>query len=228
MQTAMARGKVGAFSRRLEELKEAGSLLLVVGDDPRARSAVSEQLLGSPRAERLPVFVLLGRDRAMADERVGDADLDPSQVIEYAFSRSVAQSGGETTASSRRQLTSLGALADDIDDTIEAVAARTEAPLAAGQLRVCIDSLTGAVDGFERAAVEGFLDEVRDAVTDRRGMAHAVLPLPAVPDRYSWLAGEFDAVVEARSVEGDAQERWRLADGDLLTEWFPVDAAEVG
>lgn len=227
MPATMARGEVETFARRLDELKVAGSTLLVVGADAAARSAVSEQLLGSLRAERRPVFVLLGLDRSVVDDRVGDDGLDPSQVIEYGFSRSMAQSHGETPPS-RPRVDSLGALGSEIVRAIEAVEARSDAPLEPGELRVCIDTLTAAVDGFDRAAVETFLDEVRTAVTARGGMAHAVLPLSTVPDRYDWLEDAFDAVVEARSVDGTTLERWRLSDDDLRTEWIPVETVDVG
>lgn len=227
MPATMARGEVETFARRLDELKEAGSTLLIVGADAAARSDVSEQLLGSPRAERRPVFVLLGRDRSVAEDRIGDDWLDPSQVIEYGFSRSMAPSDGATPPS-RPRVDSLRALGSEIVEAIEAVEARADAPLKPGELRVCIDSLTAAVDGFDRAAVETFLDEVRTAVTVRGGMAHAVLPLSAVPDRYDWLEDAFDAVVEARSVDGISMERWRLSDEDLRTEWFPVETVDVG
>lgn len=227
MAATMARGEVETFARRLDELKEAGSTLLIVGADAAARSDVSEQLLGSPRAERRPVFVLLGRDRSVVDDRIGDDGIDPSQVIEYGFSRSMAQSEAETPPS-RPRMDSLRALGSEIVEAIETVEAGADEPLEPGELRVCIDSLTAAVDGFDRGAVETFLDEVRTAVTARGGMAHAVLPLSAVPDRYDWLEDAFDAVVEARSVDGTSLERWRLADEGLRTAWFPVETVHLG
>lgn len=228
MHSAMARGDRGTFSRRLAELKEAGSLLLVMGEDARARSAVSAQLLGDQDAGRRPVFVLLGRDRSIIDDRLPGAPVDASQVVEHDFPRSAdAQSGADGPGASP-PVESLAALAEALDTAVASAANGADGTLAPGELRVCLDSLTAAVDGFDRPAVEAFLDDLRATVTGRAGMAHAVLPLAGVPDRYGWLPDAFDAVIETRTVEDRAQERWRLADDELVTGWFPVDAVEVG
>lgn len=228
MQTAMARGDPGAFSRRLAELKEAGSMLLVMGEDARTRSAVSVQLLGDQDAGRRPVFVLLGRDRSVIDERLHGIAIDESRVIERGFPRSAAAPSGVRSPETPPPLETLDELSVELDTAVESAQGGADGSLPPGELRICLEALTAVVDGFERAAVERFLDDLRAAVTGHSGMAHAVLPLPAVPDRYGWLPDEFDAVVETRTVGGSAQERWRLSDGDLLTEWFPVDAVRVG
>lgn len=228
MHAAMARGDRGTFSRRLAELKEAGSMLLVMGEDARARTAVSAQLLGERDAGRRPVFVLLGRDRSVVDDRLPGAAVDASQVVERGFPRSVAAKGNAPRRKPSAPIERLDALSEALDTAVASAANGGTGSLAPGELRVCLDSLTAAVDGFDRPAVEAFLDDLRATVTGHAGMGHAVLPLAAVPDRYGWLPDAFDAVVETRTVEGDPQERWRLAGGELVTEWFPVDAVEVG
>jgi len=225
MQTGMARGDPDRFARRLADLKEAGSSLLVVGDHDRARSAVSTQLLGAAEADRTPIFVLLGSDRSIIDARVPDHDLDDSQFVEYDFYRSATQSSHATTPT--RRLESLDNLLEEIVLATESVVDRTDDPPDPGDIRVCIDALTPVIDGFDQRAVENFTADLRTIMKAHESMAHSLLPLHQIPDRYSWLKRGFDAIVETRSVDGVAEERWRLPKDDLCTEWFRVDAVGI-
>lgn len=226
MPPAMARGDAGTFSRRLAELKEAGSLVLVVGSDAGVRAAVSAQLLGE--AGRTRIFALLGRDRSVVEERLpSGAPLDEAQVVEYEFDRSVA-AGADVGEAANQPLPGLETLLDDLAGAVESAADRDGEPLSAGDLRVCLDSMAAVVDGSDRASVNAFLGGLREVVTRHAGMAHAVLPSHGVPERHEWLEPAFDVVIEARTVDGVGQERWRLPEGDLTTEWFLVDDVEVG
>lgn len=224
----MAEGDAAAFSERLAALKGTGATVLVAGEDATATAAVSSQLLGDGAAGREPVFALLGRDRSVVRERLG-RPLDGSRIVEYGFSRSASSRGaGTTDAASARPLRSLDDLLGGITDALAVVEAEREDPLAAGELRVCLDSMSPVVDRFDRRRVEGFLSDFRAAVVDRSGIGHAVIPARPASDRYGWLAGCFDVVVGARSVDGVPRERWELPDTGHRTEWFPVADADVG
>lgn len=228
MQTGMVRGDAGAFSRRLEDLKDTGSTLLVIGEDSRSRTAGSAQLLGDPRAGRRPVFVLLGKGRSVIDERWPDDPVEEAQIIESEFYRSAARSTSSDSVATEGSLDSLSMLLDEIEAAVQAITDRTDRSLSTGDLRVCIDSATPVVDGFDRGTVVSFIADLGAVMRTHAGMAHAVLPFRPLPDRFEWLEGEFDAVVETRTADGTEQERWRIPDDDLLTEWFPVSAVGRG
>lgn len=225
----MAEGDVGTFSRRLADLKEEGSLVLVVGNDARSRSSVSRHLLGHRGEKRIPIFVLLGRGRSVIEDRLREADpVDENQIIEYGFHRSASISSQEPSAPTDRRLESLDNLLDEIVVAVETVANQHDDPLAPGELRICVDSMTLIIDGFEREAVEEYLADFRNVVTTHAGMAHLLLPLTTVPERYDWLESKFDAVIETRTVDGVPHERWRIADAGQITEWFPVEDGSAG
>lgn len=227
MRTAMVRGDARAFTRRLDELKEAGSVLLVTGENASARSAVSAQLLGDHGSKRYPVFALLGRDRSVVADRFQAAtSVGDEQIIEYEFNRSAARSTGGSADQPARRLESLTTLLEEVTAAVEAVVTRTDEPLSPGELRVCVDSMTPAVDGFERQAVESFVADLRTTVRGYGGLAHVLLPLTGRFHGYDWIEEAFDGVVEARTVGGLSQERWRLPSDGLVTDWFAVD--EVG
>lgn len=225
----MHRGDPDAFARRLERLKAAGSTQLVLGMDARARSAVSAQLIGAPAAGRRALFVLLGRDRAVVENRLPEGlSADDTRIVEYDFYRSAARSTEARDHSTARRLDDLEAVFDEVRQAMAAVSSETDDQLAPGELRVCVDSLAPIVDGFDRPAVVGFLENLGSEVRSHRGMAHAVLPVPELSDGFDWLGSAFDAIVEARRVEGNVQERWLIPDDGLTTEWFSAHEVAAG
>lgn len=228
MEINMMDGDPSTFSRRLAELGEAGSTLLVVGGDAGPRDAVSSQLLGQPSRSRVPLFVLLGRDRSVVVDRSQRAgSIDDAQVIEFGFDRSASSRQPGTSTQGGRPLASLQTLREEITTAVEQLSSEPDEPFSPGELRVCLDSLSAIVDGFDRPSVEAFLGDLRTVVTDRNGIGHAILPVPSVPGRYDWLKASFDVVVETRSFDGVAMERWRLTDDGLATDWFQVDQVSV-
>lgn len=226
MQTNMVKGDAAGFAQRLAELKKHGSLVLVRAADTAAETAVSTQLLGD--IDRVPVFVLLGADRSVIDERISRPEtIAESHIVQQAvFYRSATESTAGERGSTPQRLTRLPGLLDEITQTIETVADQQAEALGPGDLRVCLHPMTPIVDGFTRDQIEGFLSEFQQVLTSYAGMGHASMSLTTVPDQYDWLDTAFDAIVEAQSIGGVPQERWRLPGSGHVTEWFPVDEVE--
>lgn len=222
MTPAMARGDPERFARRLAALKKEGSLLLVQSENAGAREAVSTQLLGDPELGRTPVFALFGHDRSVVQSRF-DGPADRPQIIEHEFFRSAAQADRGPGAASAGRLESLEQLTRELHAAVGDIVQRREDGLGPGELRICLDSLTPVIDGFDHETVEGFLEDLRSLMTEHGGMAHAVLPRRPLPEDYGWLERSFDAMVDARARSGVAEERWRLTTDDLTTEWFAVE-----
>lgn len=220
MTVELVEGDPPSFSDHLEALKTNGSVLLVTGNPSRALTAVSAQLLGDPEKDRVPGFVLLDQDRTIVRERLGYG-VDDSQVIQFGFPRSTtAQSG---TASFPAGATEPSALLDVIEGLISSLEAGHDRAWGRGELRVCLDSLAPILDAYDRGQTEQFVAGFRDLVVARAAMAHCVLSVDPLPAGFEWLPPLFDVVIETREIAGVVQQRWRLTDAGLLTDWFGVE-----
>lgn len=106
----------------------------------------------------------------------------------------------------------VGALPAAVDDL-----AAGRGAFAAGELRVCVDSLRPlvTVDGVDHRS---FVATVREAMRRRRGLAHFVLPVPADGEVAAALSPLFDVVVSLRTRDA-AEQRWHLPDAGYRTDW---------
>lgn len=217
-------GDEAGFKQRLSQLKQAGASIFVTSSDVSALNTVSRQLLGNQRKDREPLFVLLGRDRAVIDDRVGEAiDVDDVPLIEYGFYRSTASTNrARSDVKSSDQLTSGDQLLTEIIEAINNIENRRENPLIQGELRICLDSVSLVIDEIGREQTEDFFSALRDVVIERAGIAHSILPMYPVPKQFDWISDCFDAIVEIRSIDGVPHERWRLDEPNYHTDWIRV------
>lgn len=218
----MIRGDPDAFFRHLEKLKEEGSLILAMGNAPAALNRISSQLLSDQSKGRVPMFILLSQDRSVIEDRLGN-DVDDTQVLQYGFRRSTADRAHASDTYPAKKLVSSTSIYNDVKTAIEGIEDRRSGPWESGELRVCLDSLIPILDQYERDQIETFLTDFRELVIDRSGMGHCLFPIEPLPSRFEWLPSFFDIVIDARSVEGTPQQRWRLVGADQVTDWFPVD-----
>ena len=225
----------------LEQLKVDGCNLLVVGDAPRQLfTEASAGLLGGTDETRYRLLAITDASSRSVVERLPDPEETPgtlaetTEVVNHASPpRSVVEADGSpeapplTDISERRvvdpQLAGLQA------DLAEAMAAfdRRAGGLDPAQLRVGVDSVGALVENYDADVVRRCLRVVTGYVRDYDAMGHYVLTEPYGSDRAERLAGEFDAVVEIRAVDGakrdhHAEERWHVPSHDLTTDWLPL------
>lgn len=210
-------GDAVRFTRTLAALKREGSNVLVTGDDAGdAHRAACEELFGTPVIDRRRAVVSTTRGGSTGH---GHAP-DDAERIEYSAatrSAAAASSDSDLVAGIERDLTSLG---EAVGDAI-AEADRAVGGLAAAQFRLCVDSLGPLLEAHEERAVFRFLHAVTNDVRAVDGMGHYHLPLAPDAETVRTLAPLFDAVVELR-VEDEPQQRWRLVDEEVETEWLPL------
>lgn len=204
----------GDFGDALCALKRRGSGLLLVGETgDGTHLALSRRLLGRDDGDCRRRIVVLTDSPATADRRIPDAaPAETYRVIDHRpQTRSAAATSGD-----RSPPTDLDRLEDEIVDAIQVV--EPPGSLAPAELRVCVDSLRPLVTDGGVQAVASFLDTVLTAVRDRRGMAHAHLPVAYDAPLVGVFAPSFDAVVQLRPGE----HRWHLTREDRATKWLPV------
>jgi hypothetical protein len=233
-----------SLARVLRTLKRRGSSLLVVGLTPEeGRDRVCERMLGDDTAgSRRRLLVVTGADSAAVTDRSRRMQRSPPETTRYityaANARGTsgdapigrvpndgdhgADEAGETLPAGRHiedgQLTELGAA---IETEIDAIAEESGG-LAPAELRVCLDSATPLLDTHDREAIRRFLDRVTTQVTDVHGMSHVHLPVARDWEAVVDLQDLFDAVVELRVEQGRTQQRWRLRDAEVISDWFDV------
>lgn len=204
----------GDFGDALCALKRRGSGLLVVGETgDGTHLALSRRLLGRDDGQCRRRVVVLTDSPATAGRRIPDAaPPDTYRVIDHRpQTRSAAASTGGAPPPS-----DLDRLEAEIVDAIEALGPPESVEPA--ELRVCVDSLRPLVTDGGVQAVVTFLDTVLTAVRDRRGMAHAHLPVAYDAPLVGVFAPSFDAVIQLRPGE----HRWHLTREDRATKWLPV------
>ncbi|PSP75390.1 hypothetical protein BRC81_15870 [Halobacteriales archaeon QS_1_68_20] len=215
-----------AFRVRLQELKEQGSAILLVGEVPsNVRDRACERLLGE--AETLPRHRLLvftnGRGGIESRLRAHDPGRGSTEVITAAVTRSTATGSRvdadvpvrELDPDSLRDLG--GAISAWVDETEE-----SQGTLAHGELRLCVNSLSPLLEVHGERPVFEFVVVTAARVRAVAGMAHFHLPVASDADVAKLIAPAVDAVIELRTDDGEPQQRWHLVDEDLQSRWLPL------
>ncbi|MFB6167324.1 MAG: hypothetical protein ABEJ43_00575 [Haloferacaceae archaeon] len=218
------------FEDALADLKRRGSTTLVVGSVPaEAYHEVSRRMLGDQTSdgERRRLLVVPDSDREAAAERLrgaGPTDAAHARIVTCnGTSRSAAASGGPNAGvpAIRRvdgSISDLGVAITESVERFEAVAGGLEP----AELRVGVDPLS-ALDGYDTRSAFGFLHVLGRQVRAADGMAHVRLAREYDTPEVRTLAPLFDAVLELRLDGYRLEQRWHLADGDVVSDWLPVD-----
>lgn len=205
----------GRFAQTLARMKENGSSLLVVGSNSMTgHTAVCNRLLGADGVgPRYRLFVTNGAVRSSSE--MTPTCVDAVRTIDYA-----AWTSPTATESPERNST-LEAFGVAIVDAIDELT-RSTADLSSSELRLCVDAIAPLLDEYERESVFRFVHTVSARVDDADGMGHYHLPLERNHEAVSVLEPLFDAVVEVRSTNGRAEQRWDLHNRDTPTDWLPL------
>lgn len=231
------------FVDALADVKADGCSLLVVGRVPEdASTKACRRMLGDAnvaRRERLLVFADATReaaaDRLPRSHCGGDhsgGGTPSATVIDYgATARSAAAASpgkagpGDATGVDdgvtvhRVRDEDLGDLGTTVSRTIDGLVPVDPED---GALRVCFDSLSPLLETHDDATVFQFLHALINRIHAANGLAHFHLPVEADAYETRLLAPLFDAVVELRMADGRLEQRWRLRDADVSTEWLTV------
>ncbi len=113
------------------------------------------------------------------------------------------------------ELTELGITISECIDEFE----HRSGDLAPAELRVCFDSITPLLEHDERTLFQ-FLHILTGRIRSVNGMSHFHLPVPYESAIVSVVTPLFDAVIELRAIDGHPQQRWRLRDEDITTDWM--------
>jgi len=225
-------GALAYFRSHLRRLKSEGCNLLLAGEPSReVFTRASETLLGDSDIRRWRVFALTDADPESVYDRLPAASVAPrppaetTRVVNHATPPRPITAAADGPEATLPEVTvgdaNLAGLRTQLCETIADLGARSCHP---SELRVAVDSLAPLLAHYEFDVVRRFLRLVGNRVREHDGMAHYVLPDAYDSDRCQRLAGEFDAVVELRTVAGDhdAEARWHLREPDVTTPWVPL------
>lgn len=207
-----------AFARTLSALKERGSSLLVVGTTyERGHAAVCDRLLGEPDERRRRLLVRI-------DGRCGTVPGDQGCSTRIIQRDRPGFAGPDSPAEAENVLT----VAGDIDplerqsiEEFAALEADCEDPDPA-ELRLCVDSLRPLLVEHSAERVSRFVDELATRVSLADGMGHFHLPAASSDKYVTMLSSVVDAVVEVRTRDGAAEQRWHVFDGAVDSGWLPL------
>lgn len=215
-----------ALVQELDELKQRGSNLLVVGSRmPGAHRAACRQFLGEESTEpRRRLFALANPCGSVA-ERAPDAEFesDSVRVVRYAATN---RSAAAARPAAEPSLDGTPTEHDDIGEFGRAVSrsiAEFEAAssgLSPAELRLCFDSLTPLLSEHEPETMFRFLHLLTHRVRSVDGMGHYHLTTERNTRTVALLEPLFDAVIELCLHDGSLHQRWYLRDSGLTTGWL--------
>lgn len=223
------------FVSRLRELKQNGSSLLVVGNipDTAAAQACHWMLGDTTAADRRRLFV--STDSALPS--IADRLSAPSEQLQpntttlitwTATARSATttppqpmDTGVPPVHVESDRLAELGITISQEIKTFENIAGE----LAPSELRVCFDSLTALFTDYEPDEIFRFLHVLIGRIRSVQAMAHFHLHVDYDSNPVQQLAPLFDAVIELRVEDGQAQQRWHLRDEKIASQWLTPSSA---
>lgn len=220
------------LGQALDDLKGAGSSLLIVGTVPDERfGEMTESLLGDPAAgPRRRLFVtredgvedIRGRlpEQTVLPNRHGVRVIAISDTVRGSVA--VESNGTGPLPTTRVDADDIDGLAQTILETIDEFD-RLAAGLRPSELRVSVGPLASLIDAHGQEAVFRMIHVLNHIVREKDGMAHYHLPVQRESGLVRMFRSLFDAVVELRLENGRLQQRWHLEDPETSSEWLPVD-----
>lgn len=208
----------GEFGEALERLRGSGRALLVVGAVPDRihRRAGTELLRGGER-----LFIRTG---SVSTSGVSPTDTD--RVVEL----DAAPRGGAATASADGTTGTLtGGVEDTNVTTVSTLAAAGDAfedALASLDSpdgpQVCVDAVLPLVEIAGEEQAFRFLHLVTGRVRQLGGTCHLHLSLPAGGETAVTFGALADGTVELRLVDDRPEQRWRIHDEGVRSDWLPL------
>ncbi|WP_423743897.1 hypothetical protein V5735_12900 (plasmid) [Haladaptatus sp. SPP-AMP-3] len=205
------------FARTLQQLKQQGCNLLLVGSVPDdVLSAASRKLFGDPDERRFRVAVLSGTPRTTVYERLPKATLDETATV-------IAHDTDAMPPHVRSPVVRVDSGIRELTCSISEAITSFDVPggFRPGELRFGLDSLASMLTRYDPTLVRQFLGIVGGQVRGANGMGHYVLPRPYDHELVGTLAPLFDGIVEYR-VDAGREERWHFPDRDLRSPWLPL------
>lgn len=220
-----------ALVQELDELKQRGSNLLVVGSRmPGAHRAACRQFLGEESTEPRRRLFALANPCTPVTERAPETELEPDslRVVRYAAAnRSTAATRPAAESSVNEPSVDETTIEhDDLGEFGRAVSqsiAEFEAAssgLSPAELRLCFDSLTPLLSEYEPETMFRFLHLLTHRVRSVDGMGHYHLTTDRNTRSVALLEPLFDAVIELCLHDGSLHQRWCLRDSGLTTGWL--------
>lgn len=211
------------FAAALSRLKQRGSTLLVVGNvAPEVHHLACQHFMGDPSMHRQRLYVTTDGSGSDARSAVTDGSYHRDHVVEYVTQfRSAAEcpaGGSDSRGVSHTTVTTPSALVAQIIGTIRSIERAAE-PLASGELRVCIDSLSTFIESNDRDVSLRLVRYTTIATQRRNGMVHIHLPIARNSELATLFEPLVDAIVELRVTNGTPQQRWHLTEPSMTSDW---------
>lgn len=229
------------FAAALSRLKQRGSALLVVGNVPQELHQLAcRQLMGDLSMHRQRLFVTTNGSSTDVRSAIAGETRHRDHVVEYSMNcRSAAESGTGCTqnevvmdigidadldaeAASYTSASSPSDLAAAIVHNIQDIEREAE-PLAQGELRVCIDSLSPLIESHRREVSLRLVRHTTIVTQRRQGIVHAHLPVSPDTELAYLFEPLVDAVVELRIADGAPQQRWHLIEDRMTSDWTELN-----
>ena len=219
------------FVSRLQDLKQNGSSLLIVGNVPdTAATRACHWMLGDAAStDRRRLFVSTECGLPTVTDRLSTPPerLDPKTtklVTWTADSRSTTappspQSPNARVTPARVGSEKLSELGIAISREIEAFE-EIASGLAPSELRICFDSLAALLADYDRNEIFQFLHVLIGRIRSVQAMAHFHFPVDHDSKPVRQFAPLFDATIELRIVDGQPRQRWHLHDEDITSDWL--------
>lgn len=198
------------FQELLHRLKRDGCNLLLVGEmTPDRWREAGRRFFGVPSERRYRLLVSTGGVGHALSVREAD---ERTRLVELStVSRGSPGDDGEGTF-------------EDAEPFLreELAALEPDSGFDPGECRIGIHTLAPFVGGDRLDGTIRSLERVTEAVRDRRGMAHYVLPTGYGNGPEPRLRPLFDAVIEYRCCEDCVEQRWHAPEESLTTDWVPL------
>jgi len=226
-ERSTGQGSGTAFRQRLEELKERGCAILVVGSVPSDVTArACERLLGEtdrrPRHRVLAFTNGRGAIERGIPERCARDDGDTAVITAAATRGAAAATAADVDVPVRElETASLAELGVAVSEAIETFE-RRHGPLEPGDLRVCLNSLLPLLDEHGDRTVFEFALLTAARVRTAGGIGHFHLPAERDAVVVRQLAPVFDAVIQLRTLDDEPQQRWLIDDEGIRSGWLPL------
>ena len=222
------------FVSKLQQLKENGSSLLVVGNVPdKAAKQACHWMLGDDSVtERRRLFVSTDPDLPSISERLSTSPdrLDPETTKLITWTTNLRSTSTVAPAQPPQppydsiepvqvesgKLTELGITISREIKSFQELADE----LSPSELRICFDSLTALAEEYDQKKLFQFLHILVDRIRSVQAMAHFHFPVDYESTQVKQIAPVFDAIIELRMIDGEPKQRWHLRDEGISSGWI--------